>query len=260
MKIGDRSPTPQPSQHPGYRVHAGRARAKARQRIDFGAHRVGDVLRDRRDNADAAAAEQQHGRPSVIAVLGNAQARQGEHEGQGLPLDRVWQKREWMHVGAIDRRKRRRPPDARVDARPGKRPHERERAVNPPAPKQVAVEELFRMMRHQPGFALTVADLLAPVRGHRGAMPMPDQRGRSEADLPAPRLQPPAHIHIVAGPEVDWVESADREERFAPERHVAAGHVLRDPIVEQHVRRASWRARDALGHRRIVGWDNVGPT
>ena len=82
---------------------------------------------------------------------------------------------------------------------------------------------------------------------------MPDQRRRREADLPAARLQPPAHVHIVAGAEVDRIEAADREQRVAAERHVAAGDVLGDAIVEQHVRRTAGRARDALRDRRVVG-------
>ena len=86
---------------------------------------------------------------------------------------------------------------------------------------------------------------------------MPDERRRREPDLPAARLQPPAHVHVVAGAQVDRVEAADGEQRLAPERHVAAGHVLGDAIVEQHVRRAARRARDALRHRRIVGRHDV---
>ena len=46
-------------------------------------------------------------------------------------------------------------------------------------------------------------------------------------------------------------------QRLAAERHVAAGHVLRNPIVEQHVRRTAGRASDALRHRRIVGRHDV---
>ena len=162
-----------------------------------------------------------------------------------------------MHVGAIDRRKRRRAPHAGVDALAPERAHERQRAVDPPAPQHAAVEELVRMVRHQPAFAFAVADLLAPVRADRRAMVMPHQRRRREADLPAARLQPPAHVHIVAGAEVDRIEAADRDERLAAERHVAAGHVLGDAIVEQHVRRPARRARDALRHRRIVGRHDV---
>ena len=162
-----------------------------------------------------------------------------------------------MHVGAVDRREGRRAPDAGVDARAPQRTDERQRAVDASAPQHVAVEELLRVVRHQPRLAFAVADLLPPVRLDRRAMVMPDERRRREADLPAARLQPPAHVDIVAGAEIDRVEAADREQRLAPERHVAAGHVLGDAIVEQHVRRSAGRARDALRHRRIVGGHDV---
>ena len=71
------------------------------------------------------------------------------------------------------------------------------------------------MVRHQPGLALAVADLLPPVRLHRRAVVVPDERRRGESDLPAPRLQPPAHVHIVSRAEVDRVEAADRQQRVA---------------------------------------------
>ena len=86
---------------------------------------------------------------------------------------------------------------------------------------------------------------------------MPHERRRREADLPAARLQPPAHVHIVAGAQVDRIEAADGEQRLAAKRHVAAGHVLGDAIVEQHVGRTARRPGDALRHRRIVGRDDV---
>ena len=174
-----------------------------------------------------------------------------------LPADRVRQERERMDVGPVDGRKGRRSPDAGVDLRARQRADERQRTVDASAPQHVPVEELLRMMGHQPRFALAVADLLPPVRLDRRPVVMPDERRSRESDLPAPRLQPPAHVDIVAGAQVDRVEAADREERLAAERHVAAGHVLGDAIVEQHVRRFARRARDALRHRRIVVRDDV---
>ncbi len=162
-----------------------------------------------------------------------------------------------MHVGAIDRREGGGAPHPGVDAGAPQRPHERQRTVDPAAPQHAPVQEFFRMVRHQPGLAFAVADLLAPVALHRAAMVMPDQRRRGEADFPAARLQPPAHVHIVAGAQIDRVEAVDRQQRIAPERHVAAGHVLGDAIVEQDVGRPARRARDALRDRRVVGRDHV---
>ena len=210
-----------------------------------------------RGQADPAAAEQQVRRPVMLPGRGHAEAGERQHERDHLPPDRVRQERERVHVGAVHRRERRGAPDAGVDARAPERSHERQRAVDAAAPQHPAVEELLRVMRHQPGLAFAVADLLPPVRLHRRAVVMPDERRRREADLPAPRLQPPAHIHIVAGAEVDRVEAADRQQRVAAERHVAAGHVLGDAVVEQHVRRPAGRARDALRDRRIVGRHDV---
>jgi hypothetical protein len=111
---------------------------------------------------------------------------------------------------------------------------------------------------HQPGLPLAVADLLGPVRFHARSVVMPYERGRSEADLPAPRLQPPADVHVIARSKVDWIEAADGEERVAAERHVATGHVLRETIVEQHVCRTAGCACDALRHGWIVRRHDVG--
>ena len=84
------------------------------------------------------------------------------------------------------RRKRRRAPDAGVDAPARQRPHERQRAVDAAAPEHLAADELLRMMRVEPGLAFAVADLLPPVGLHRGAVVMPDERRRREADRAAP--------------------------------------------------------------------------
>ena len=89
-------------------------------------------------------------------------------------------------------------------------------------------------------------------------MVVPHEGRRREADLPAARLQSPADVHIVSSAQIDGVEAADREQRVAAKRHVAAGHVLGDAIVEQHVRGTARRARDALRDWRIVGRHDVG--
>src|SRR4029078_13486075 len=102
------------------------------------------------------------------------------------------------------------------------------------------------MMGHQPGLTLAVADLLAPIRLHGSAMVMPHERGRSEPDFPPTRLQTPADVDVVAGAEVNRIEAADREQRVALEGHIAARHVLRDAVVEQHVGRSARWARGEL--------------
>ena len=113
------------------------------------------------------------------------------------------------------------------------------------------------MVRVEPRLAFAVADLLPPVRLDRRTMVMPDERRRREADPLALGLQSPAHVHVVAGTEIDRVETADREQRVATERHVAAGNVLGDAIVEQHMRRPARRTRHALGNPGIVGRNHV---
>ena len=122
-----------------------------------------------------------------------------------------------------------------------------------PAPEHVAADELAGMLQREPGLALAVAHLLTPVTLDRRAVSMPDERRRGEPDSPAARLQPPAHIHVVAGAQVDRVESTDLAQRVAAKRHVAARDVLGDAIVEQHVRWTAWRPSHALRDRAVVG-------
>jgi hypothetical protein len=266
LPLGDRQ------RHFGRRQHPANHPAQPRERLDE--VQVGDgraipeavagqrgnvrspgirhVLRERRRDPDQAGAEQNRGRPAVPAGrrYGNTEHRQRKR--QELPAERVRQECERVDVGPVHRREGRRAPDSCVDPLAPQRSHERQRAVDAPVPQHAAVEELLRMMRHQPALALAVADLLTPVGLDRRAMVVPDERRRGKPDFPAARLQPPAHVHIVAGAQVDRIEAANREERVAAERHVAAGDVLGDAIVEQDVRRPARRPRNALRHRRVV--------
>src|SRR5215218_3681609 len=102
------------------------------------------------------------------------------------------------------------------------------------------------MLTHQPRFAFAVPDLLTPIRACGRTVPMPHERRRSKADLPALRLNPPANIDIVAGPSKQPIEAANRRERMSAERAVAAGYVLGNPIVEEHRCRRTWRSRNTL--------------
>ena len=163
-----------------------------------------------------------------------------------------------VDVGAIHRRKGRRSPDASVDPPARERTHERERTVDAAPPDHVSADELFGVMRVEPRLAFAVSDLLPPIGLDQRAVVMPHEGGRGKADRLAFRLQPPAHIHIVARPEIDGIETADREQRSAAERHVAAGHVLRDAVGQQHLRGTTWRSGDALGKARIVRRHDVG--
>ena len=153
----------------------------------------------------------------------------------------------------IDGRKGGRAPHAGVDLRPRQRPQERQRAVDVPSPPDLAAHELVGMMGHQPRLPFAVPHLLPPVLPDARSIVMPYERGRGKTDLPAQSLQAPAHIDVVAGAQINRVEAADGEQRLPAERHVAAGHVLGNPVVQQDVCRPAGRAGDALGHPRVVG-------
>ena len=81
------------------------------------------------------------------------------------------------------------------------------------------------------------------ARNGRAAM-VPDDRRRTEAELPALVLQPPADVDIVARRPELRVEPANGHKGVPPEGHVAARDVLCLPIGEQHV---DWPA-GRVGH------------
>ena len=135
---------------------------------------------------------------------------------------------------------RRRAPDAVVDA-PARRLSRRDHgvAVDAPAPADVAERRCTSRATctraaPRPGRSPAAG---ASTRG-RGPPVVPDHRGGAEADPPARVLEPPADVHVVAGHPERRVESTDRRERRAPERHVAARDVLGLGVRQQHVDRA----------------------
>src|SRR5438309_2904163 len=80
-----------------------------------------------------------------------------------------------------------------------------------------------------------VPALLPPEgRNTRPAM-VPDDRAGAEPQRPSSFLQPPADVHVVAGRTEPRVEPTDRNERVAPEGHVAAGDVLGLPVRQHDV-------------------------
>ena len=193
--------------------------------------------------------------------LGRAEQQpdhQQHHRGD-LPRRGVRKHAQRGRADAVDRREGRAAPLAGVDVGVEQRLDEGQRAVDVAAPLDPRADELLGVVRLQPHLALPVAHLLAPEGADRGAVVVPDQRRRGEADGAAGALQPPAHVHVVAGAQVDGVEAADGAERLAPHRHVAARDVLGDAIVEQHVGRAARSAGHALRQPRVVVGDDVGP-
>ena len=117
----------------------------------------------------------------------------------------------------------------------------------------------MRVLPLQEGLGLAVSDLLSPVRLHRWATMVPDDRRRAEADPVAPLEQAPADVHVVRRFLEDRVEPADFLQSALPERHVAARDVLGRSIVEHYLRRAARRSVDALRDPAVFRWHQVRP-
>src|SRR5205807_7737548 len=115
-------------------------------------------------------------------------------------------------------------PHTVVHARPA--PAERVRqpaAVNPARPAHVPrAVVLLGPLALEHGLRPAVADLLLPVGAQRVASMMPHHGGGVEAERPAALLQPPGHVHVVAGGAELRVEAAERLEARLPAGHVAA--------------------------------------
>ena len=105
---------------------------------------------------------------------------------------------------------------------------------------------------------LAVALLLPPVAADAAAAPMPDQRGRMEAQRQPLLLQPPAGVDVVAGDPELRIEAAHRQQVDATVGHVAAGDVLGLDVGHQHVHGPAGRVGDAGGDRPLVGGRDVG--
>src|SRR5262249_2367926 len=103
-----------------------------------------------------------------------------------------------------------------------------------------------------------VAVLLLEVGADRVAAPVPDQRGRVEAERPAARLQAPADVDVVAGGPELRVVAADRVEAVAPKGRVAARDVLGHAVGQQDVHGPARRVVDAVGDPAGAGRRDVG--
>ena len=68
---------------------------------------------------------------------------------------------------------------------------------------------------------------------------MPDESGRTEADLAVVLLQAPAYVHVVTRLAENGIEPADRLEGPFVKGHVAAGNVLGFPVCQHHVSRSA---------------------
>src|SRR5205823_846667 len=92
----------------------------------------------------------------------------------------------------------------------------------------------------QQGLSVPIASLLVPVGAHRVPPVVPDHSGGAEPERPATLLQPPAHVHIVAGDAVAEIKPPDRLQRLLAEGHIAARNMLRLAVRKQDMNRTPW--------------------
>src|SRR5215467_452156 len=108
------------------------------------------------------------------------------------------------------------------------------------------------MAMFQETLSFAITDLLPPISPDRIAMMVPDESARAEGQPPAALLQPPADVNVVAGLGVSRIETAHFFERAPAKGHVAAGNVLGDRVVQEHVRRPAGAPRHALRDPSVV--------
>src|SRR5207248_9994800 len=123
---------------------------------------------------------------------------------------------------------RRHAPDAMLDARSAPPEHVGQPvAVDTAGPARVPGAIVFLgPLPFEHRLRAAVPDLLLPVSAHRVAAVVPDHRGGAESKRPAPLLEAPTHVHVVAGGAELRVEPSDRLEAGFAERHVAARNVF----------------------------------
>ena len=239
-------------------------RAAGRHVRECSAGRAQTGLSDGRQHG----AEQQQEDELQRAPVDAQRGQPGQDRNHQMPLGRLRQRREQARRGLVERLIRRNAPDTVVDARPA--PAERAGEpvpVDAAGPADVARAVVFLgplALQHRLGPA--VPDLLLPVGAHGIPPVVPDHGGRAEAERPAPLLQPPAYVHVITGGAKLRIEPADGLEAGFPERHVAAGDVLRLVIGKEDMHGTARRPRHALrdqsvprrrevrsAHRRVRG-------
>src|SRR4029077_14839754 len=122
-------------------------------------------------------------------------------------------------------------------------------------PEKVEAE---RVLRVDERLGLAVPPLLHAISGYCIAAEMPHHGGRAKADDIAGVLKAPADVDVVARGAIDWVETAEPDQRLAAEGHVAAGDVLRDFVAEQYMRRTAGCDGDDGRDERVLGRWKVG--
>ena len=191
----------------------------------------------------------------------DAEPRHGrERRGQQMPLGHMRQKGDQTTRRLVQRLKRRGPPDAVVDARAAPPQHAGEaRAVHATGPAHVARPVvLLGPLPLEHRLRPAIPYLLLPVGSDRIAAVVPDHSRRVESQRPPPLLQPPTHVHVVAGDPELWIEAADRREARLANGHVAARDVLGLPVGDEDVTGSARRAGYALRDRSVAGRGDVG--
>ena len=190
----------------------------------------------------------------------NRQERQQDE--YGVPFHRTRQNaKQILSSRVVHGLERRGSPDAVIDERPGHHLKKRIGRINPAGPQRMPPPiEFAWSFALEDGLRYAIADLLAPIRFHRGARMVPNDRRRTEPNLIARVHQPPANIHVISRHPKDRVESSDVFESRLAKRHIATGDVLSELIVQHHLRRPSGRSIYALGHPIVLRWNNIGAT
>ena len=148
--------------------------------------------------------------------------QQREQADQQVPLGHQRQGPERARRAVVERLEEVAPPGAVADAPRRRRANGAERTSGPPRRDGRRGCTCSGHFRSSSASALPYSDLLPEVAAHRARAGGAGRPRRAEADRPAPLLEPPADVDVVAGDPELRIEAADRLERLAPEGHVAA--------------------------------------
>ena len=180
----------------------------------------------------------------------NASDRQkGERRDPDVPLGSDQQGRERAAGRRIQRLEEGRAPGTVVDSPPAE-PREQASRVKTAGPSGPPSPVLVGPLALQQRLGPSVLALLAPVRAHGAAGPVPDH-GRGAEPEHVPRLeQLPADVDIVSGDAELGIETAHVLECPLTEGHVAPGKVLGLAVGDQHVNRRAGSVREAAACER----------
>src|ERR1017187_3978696 len=172
-----------------------------------------------------------------------------------MPFQTRQDRQQSAGFGSVQRLKKRAAESAVINHELAEEPGDLRRAVNAPAPAHSAqTVEILRVFASQQRLRDTVTALLPQVGLDGVATVMPDKARVGKRDLAAALEQAPTNVHVVARRAKLCVEPVGLIERPFPESHIAAGDVLRVPVVKHHVRRTTRRNCDTAGDGTVLGW------